>query len=100
MAHGSDGRRLCGELGQPAQVLGDRRQGELVLCTPRSAQPETAELQDALQMGEQHLDALPIMARLLERLGLGKYTCDIAGLFVDAARDLPYRLLGAAPHLE
>jgi hypothetical protein len=42
--------------------LGDRRQCEFVLCTSGSAQPETAELQDALQMGKQHLDALAITA--------------------------------------
>jgi len=59
---GGNGRRLCGELGEPAQILGDCCQRELILCTPRSAQPETAELQDALQMGEQHLDALAITA--------------------------------------
>ena len=37
--HGGSWRRLRGELGQPAQVLGDRCQGELVLCTAGSAQP-------------------------------------------------------------
>jgi hypothetical protein len=91
---------MCAELGQPAQILGDRCQGELVLRTPRSAQPQTAELQDALRMGEKHLDALAIMARPLECVGLGECARDVAGLLVDAARDLPYRLLWAALPLE
>ena len=60
--HGGSWRRLRGELGQPAQVLGDRCQGELVLCAAGSAQPQAAELQDALQVGKQHLDALAIAA--------------------------------------
>jgi len=46
-AHGGNGRRLCGELGQPTQVLGDCCQGELVLCATRPTQPQTTELQDA-----------------------------------------------------
>ena len=51
-------------------------------------------------MSEQHLDALAVVARLLERLGLAERTSDIASVFMDAARDLARRLLGAASHLE
>ena len=51
-------------------------------------------------MGEQHLDALAVAARLLERLGLGKRTGDVAGVLIDAARDLARRLLRTASHLE
>src|SRR4030095_5061272 len=51
-------------------------------------------------MGEQHLDALSIVARLFERLGLAECPSDIAGLLVDTARDLARRLLRTAPHLE
>jgi hypothetical protein len=61
-AHGEGGWRLRGELGQPTQVLGDGRQRELVLCASRPAQTQTAELQDAFQMGERHLDALAVAA--------------------------------------
>jgi len=45
------------ELGKPAQVLGDGCECELVLCTARSAQAKPAEPKNALQVGEQHLDA-------------------------------------------
>ena len=38
------------ELGQLAQVLGDRRQRELELGTARPAQSQAAEPQDALEM--------------------------------------------------
>src|SRR5262249_841067 len=51
-------------------------------------------------MGEQHLDALSIVARPFERLGLAECPSDIAGLLVDTARDLARRLLRTAPHLE
>jgi hypothetical protein len=61
-ANGEGGRRLRGELGPPTQVLSNRCQRELVLCASRPAQTQTAELQDAFQMGEQHLDALAIAA--------------------------------------
>jgi hypothetical protein len=60
--HVGSWRRLRGELGQPAQVLGDRRQREFVLCAARPTQPQAAKLQDAFQVGEQHLDALSIAA--------------------------------------
>jgi hypothetical protein len=43
-----------------ASLRSDGRQRELVLCASRPAQTQTAELQNAFQMGEQHLDALAI----------------------------------------
>src|SRR4029453_11689231 len=83
--HGGRGRWVRGELGQLAQVLGDRCQRELVLRGPGTTQPQTVELQDALQVGEQHLDALAFMARLLECLGLGERASYVTGVFVYAS---------------
>src|SRR5207344_1269664 len=88
------------ELGEPAEVLGNRCKCELVLCAARATQPKATEPEDALQVGEQHLDALAVAARLLEGLGLSQRTSDIARIFIDAARDLARRLLGAASQLE
>ena len=50
-------------------------------------------------MGKQHLDALSAATGLLEGLCAGKPTRNIAGLFMNAARDLAGRLLGTASHL-
>ena len=52
---------------------------------PRRAQP--AEPENALEVGEQHLDALSITARLLECFGLCHCPGNIAGWLVEAARD-------------
>jgi hypothetical protein len=51
-------------------------------------------------VGEQHLNALAVMARLLERLRSAQRTSDIASVFMHAAWDLAGRLLGAASHFE
>ena len=65
------------------------------MCVPRSAQAKPAQPQDALQVGEQHLDAFSVSARLLESLGLTERTSDVAGILMDAALDLARRLLWA-----
>jgi hypothetical protein len=49
---------------------------------------------DALEVGEQHLDALAVVARLLERLSSAQRTSDIASVFMDAAWDLREGSLG------
>jgi len=38
------------------------RRGEFVLCAIRSSKPEPREVQDALQVGEQHLDLFPFVS--------------------------------------
>ena len=48
------------------------------------------------QVGEQHLDLLPIAARLRERLGRGDSAGNIASLLVDAAENPPGRRLRTA----
>jgi hypothetical protein len=70
------------------------------LRTAWASQPKSAESQNALEMGEQHLDALAITAGLLERLGFGQCTGDIAGVFMMVARNLPRGSVGTALHFE
>ena len=59
---------LCGwwwsddELGEPAEVLRDGGQHKLELGAAWPAQSQTAEPQDTLEMGEQHLDAFALAA--------------------------------------
>jgi hypothetical protein len=49
-------------------------------------------------MGKQHLDALSVATGLFEGLCAGERTSYIAGIFMNAARDLAGRLLRAASH--
>ena len=99
-ARGSQRWRLRGELREPAEVLRDRRKCELVLCATGPAQPQTAEPQDALQVGEQHLDPLAVAARLLECVGACKRASDVAGVLVHVAGDLAGRCLRTALGLQ
>jgi hypothetical protein len=55
-------RRAGDQLCEPAEVLRDSCQCELELGTAWSAQSQTAEPQDALQMCEQHLNTLSVAA--------------------------------------
>jgi hypothetical protein len=71
---GGGRRQLC----KSTQVLGDSGQRELEPSAARSAQSQTAEPQDALQVREQHFDALALTARLLEGVRLGNRTGHIA----------------------
>jgi hypothetical protein len=47
-------------------------------------------------MGEEHLDAFAVAARLLESFGVNECTGGIASVFVDVARDFALRCLWAA----
>ena len=60
----SSGRRLrdWDQLGELAEVLGGGGEEELVLGTIRAPQAQAVELQDTLEVGEQHLDLLPLAA--------------------------------------
>ena len=60
----SSGRRLRDrdQLGELAEVLGGGGEEELVLGTIRAPQAQAVQLQDALEVGEQHLDLLPLAA--------------------------------------
>src|SRR5262245_11327698 len=88
------------QLGKAPQVLCNGCTGELIWCTAWAAQPKPTKSQDAYEVGEQHLDPFAIAARLREGLGFAEGTSNVAGLLIDAARDLPRRLLRAASHLE
>jgi hypothetical protein len=53
---------------EPPQVLSDGGKNKLILSASRAAQAKPAEPQNALQMGEQHLDLFALTPRLLEGL--------------------------------
>jgi hypothetical protein len=53
-------RRQWDELRQFPQIFGGGGQEELVLRSVRPPQAQAVELQDALQMSEEHLDLLPL----------------------------------------
>jgi hypothetical protein len=55
-------RRPCGQLGEPTQVLCDGREGEFELGAAGAPETQSDETQDALQVGEQHLDLFTITA--------------------------------------
>src|SRR5262249_45536248 len=93
-------RRPRRQLGEAAQILGEGCEGELELSSAGPAQPKPAEPEDALEVGEQHLDAFAVAAGFFESLGLAQRTRYVAGILIDAARDLARRLLWAASHLE
>jgi hypothetical protein len=95
----SERRRGRHQLGQTSQVLGDRRQHELVLRASGATQTKPAKSQNALQMGEPHLDAFALVPRLLEGFGPGKGSGDIAGALIDTAGNLADRCIGTASSL-
>src|SRR6266851_124980 len=59
-AGGLQGWPRFDQLGQLAKVLCDRGEQELVCCARRAAQSKAIEPEDALEMGEQHLNLLPL----------------------------------------
>src|SRR5262249_3594270 len=93
-------RGACDKFGKPGEGLCGRCQGELVLRAQRAAQAKAAEPQKALEVGGQRLDPPAVVARLLKGLGFAEPTSNVAGVLVDAARDLARWLLRAASHLE
>jgi hypothetical protein len=84
----------------PPEVLSDSSQRELELGAPWPPQAQPSEPENALEMGEQHLDALSITARLLECFGLCHCAGNIAGRLVEAARDSAHRRLRTALRFE
>ncbi len=79
---------------EPSQVLGDSGQNKLILGASWTTQSKPAELQDALQVCEPHLDLLPLTPRLLEALGACVRPGNVSGVLMDVARDLARWLLG------
>ena len=85
---------------EPSQVLGDGGQYELILGASWTTQPKPAELQDALQVREPHLDLLAFPSRLLEALGAGERPGNVSGALMDIARDLARWFFWAALRLD
>jgi hypothetical protein len=79
------------EFCKAAKALRDGGECELILCTARAAQSTSAKSQNALVMGEQHLDPLAIAARLLKRRSADKGPGDIAGILMDTTWDFALR---------
>jgi hypothetical protein len=73
---------------------------ELVVTAARSSQSEAVELQDALEVGKQHLDLLAQPPRGVAFPRFGHLARHVAGAFVDRARHLPSRRVRAAPGFE
>src|SRR5450755_3994419 len=84
-------RRPWGQLGEPPQVLCDSREGEFELGAAGTPETQSDETQDALQVGEQHLDLFAIVTRLRIGFGFATRPGNIASLFIDAARDFTHR---------
>ena len=59
------------------------------------AQPQSVELQDALEVREQHLDFSSLAARGLARLGFGDVLGQVTCAFMDRAQNLAGRCIGA-----
>ena len=59
------------------------QRGGLVLSTRRTSQPEPVEAQDALEMGEQHLDLLTFTPRRHVGLSLGDVARNVSGVLVN-----------------
>ena len=70
-----------------SEVLGGGSEVELVARAVRPSQSQPIKPQNALEMGEQHLDLFALTARGLVGLGLGDLTRKIARTLVDGARD-------------
>ena len=73
------------QLGELPEVLGGGGEQELVAGAAGAAQPQPIELQDALEVGEQHLDLLALVARALEGRRVGQSAGDVARVLVGRA---------------
>src|SRR5215510_7893797 len=78
------------------QVLHDGGEVELVASAGQTAQAHALEAVMGLKVGEPHLDALPLIAGLGERLGFHLAPRYVAGILVKIARDLACISRGAA----
>ena len=73
--------RAGSELGELPEVLGGGGQEEFIPGAVRPSQAQAVELQDPLEMREQHLDLLPFVPGSLELRRSGKSTGVVAGLW-------------------
>jgi hypothetical protein len=70
---------------------------ELVAGARKAPEPQALEAVMRLQVGEAHLDPLPLIARFQERLCLHFAASDVAGSLINVAHDPARRRVGAAP---
>lgn len=88
------------ELGEFSEVLGGWGEQELIAGATWSAQSEPSEPEDALEVGEQHLDLLaPVPGTFIGRR-VGQGSGHFASILVDVPRDLAGWGVRAAPELE
>jgi hypothetical protein len=80
--------------------LGDGGENKFILGAARTTQSKSAELQDALEMREPHLDLLALTSRRLEALGASERPGDVAGVLMYVARDLARRFFWTALRFE
>src|SRR3990170_8793460 len=88
------------KLSELSEILGSGGEEKLVSCAGRAAEPKTTHPEDALQVGEEHLNPLALAPRLLEGRRAGERTGKVAGAFVHAPGNLPSRCVGAASSFE
>jgi hypothetical protein len=73
---------------------------KLVIGSVWTPEAQAGKAQDALEMGEQHLDLLPTTTRLHVLRSCSKRTGHVAGVFVQISRDLAGDIVGAALRFE
>lgn len=84
------------EPGEFSQVLCGGGEQEFILRTARTTEAESTELENTLEVGEQHFNPLALVPRLLEGWGAGQRSDEVAGLLIDVPRDLALRCGGTA----
>jgi len=85
---GERGCRARDQRREPSQVLSDGGQNKLILGASWATQSQPTEPQDALQVGEPHLNLLALTPRLLEAVGASERPGNVSGVLMDVARDL------------
>src|ERR1700730_314951 len=83
-----------------SSVLCDGCEQELILRAARSSETQAIQLKNALEVSEEHLDLLAVLARLLVSIGLGDIASDLPCRFMDAASDLAHRCVRTAARLQ
>jgi hypothetical protein len=83
------------QLGELPEVLGGGSEEELVFCAVRASEAQAVQLQDALEVREQHLDLLPLAPGSQISICQRQITSEIARAFMDRARDFARGLAGA-----
>ena len=93
-------RRYRSEFCEPSEVLGRGGEQELILGSVWAAQAQSTELQNAFEMGKQHLDFFAVATRLVEVGRVVKRPCDIASIFINVTRYAARRCCGTALRLQ